>query len=173
LKTSDNKILAVDAKVNIDDNAYLQTKAYAEMRDVPENQSVEAKEVGNHVDLKVGIVTVKKHYGFNLNAGFEPANSSYVGGTLMQNAETAFALIQAKAMPDQYLEESFVIVLLKELLMLTKHGDAIKVPIIVRTRYQCCNCKGINLSNSTPILSAVEFQLTKLKQSLNYKYSYI
>jgi succinyl-CoA synthetase beta subunit len=39
LKTSDNKILAVDAKVNIDDNA-LQTKAYAEMRDVlEENQS--------------------------------------------------------------------------------------------------------------------------------------
>jgi succinyl-CoA synthetase beta subunit len=55
LKTSDNKILAVDAKVNIDDNAYLQTKAYAEMRDVPENQSVEAKEVGNYVDLKVGM----------------------------------------------------------------------------------------------------------------------
>jgi succinyl-CoA synthetase beta subunit len=30
LKTSDNKILAVDAKVNIDDNA-LTDKAYAEM----------------------------------------------------------------------------------------------------------------------------------------------
>jgi succinyl-CoA synthetase beta subunit len=53
LKTSDNKILAVDAKVNIDDNT-LQTKAYAEMRDVLEENpiEVEAKEVGlNYVDL--------------------------------------------------------------------------------------------------------------------------
>jgi succinyl-CoA synthetase beta subunit len=45
LKTSDNKILAVDAKVN-DDNT-LQTKAYAEMRVLEENPiEVEAKEVG-------------------------------------------------------------------------------------------------------------------------------
>jgi succinyl-CoA synthetase beta subunit len=33
-KTSDNKIMAVDAKVNIDDN--IQTKKYADMRDVRE-----------------------------------------------------------------------------------------------------------------------------------------
>jgi succinyl-CoA synthetase beta subunit len=39
-KTSDNKIMAVDAKVNIDDNALYRQKAYADMRDIrEENQS--------------------------------------------------------------------------------------------------------------------------------------
>ena len=33
LKTSDNKILAVDAKVNIDDNALYRHKDIAELRD--------------------------------------------------------------------------------------------------------------------------------------------
>jgi succinyl-CoA synthetase beta subunit len=35
-KTSDNKIMAVDAKVNIDDNALYRQKKYADMRDVRE-----------------------------------------------------------------------------------------------------------------------------------------
>ena len=44
LKTSDNKILAVDAKVNIDDNALFRQAKYAEMRDIRENPiEVEAK----------------------------------------------------------------------------------------------------------------------------------
>ena len=54
LKTSDNKIMAVDAKVNIDDNALYRQPKYAEMRDVREENpiEVEAKEAGlNYVDL--------------------------------------------------------------------------------------------------------------------------
>jgi succinyl-CoA synthetase beta subunit len=64
LKTSDNKILAVDAKVNIDDNALFRQAKYAEMRDVREENpiEVEAKEAGlNYVDLD-GTVG---NYGFN------------------------------------------------------------------------------------------------------------
>jgi succinyl-CoA synthetase beta subunit len=48
--------------------------------------------------------------------------------------------------------------------MLTKHGDAIKVPIIVRL--QGTNAAKAIDNSGMPILSAVEFQkrLTKLKQ---------
>src|SRR5690606_6033616 len=54
LKTSDNLILAVDAKVTIDDNALYRHKDYLDLRDLREENpiEVEAKEVGlNYVDL--------------------------------------------------------------------------------------------------------------------------
>ena len=54
LKTSDNKIMAVDAKGNIDENALYRQAKYADMRDIREENpiEVEAKEVGlNYVDL--------------------------------------------------------------------------------------------------------------------------
>ena len=54
LKTSDNKIMAVDAKVSIDDNALYRRKQYAEMRDLREENpiEVEARAVGlSYVDL--------------------------------------------------------------------------------------------------------------------------
>src|SRR5690606_10989074 len=54
LKTSDDKIMAVDAKVTIDDNALYRHKDYVNLRDLREENpiEVEAKEVGlNYVDL--------------------------------------------------------------------------------------------------------------------------
>lgn len=54
LKTSDDKIMAVDAKVTIDDNALYRRPTYAEMRDLREENpiEVEAKAVGlNYVAL--------------------------------------------------------------------------------------------------------------------------
>ncbi|MFB3306907.1 succinate--CoA ligase subunit beta, partial [Pseudomonas sp. AMR01] len=54
LKTSDDKIMAVDAKVTLDDNALFRHKDYAEMRDEREESpvEVEARAVGlNYVDL--------------------------------------------------------------------------------------------------------------------------
>ena len=41
LKTSDNKILAVDAKVNLDENALFRHKDYAELRDESEEDPTE------------------------------------------------------------------------------------------------------------------------------------
>src|SRR5699024_4535803 len=43
LKTSDDKILAVDAKVTIDDNALYRHKDYEEMRDVREEDPIEVE----------------------------------------------------------------------------------------------------------------------------------
>src|SRR5476651_2080760 len=47
LKTSDNKILAVDAKVNLDENALYRHPDYAAMRDVHEEDPTEV-EAGEH-----------------------------------------------------------------------------------------------------------------------------
>ena len=55
LKTSDDKILAVDAKVSLDDNALFRHKDYAALRDLREENpiEVEAKAAGlNYVDLE-------------------------------------------------------------------------------------------------------------------------
>jgi succinyl-CoA synthetase beta subunit len=43
LKTSDDKILAVDAKVNLDDNALYRHKNYAELRDITEEDPLEVE----------------------------------------------------------------------------------------------------------------------------------
>ena len=54
LKTSDNKIMAVDAKVSLDENALFRHNDFLAMRDIREENpiEVEAKEVGlNYVDL--------------------------------------------------------------------------------------------------------------------------
>ena len=67
LKTSDDQILAVDAKVNLDDNALYRNKDLAAMRDLDEEDpfEVEAAESGlNYVKLdgNVGCM-VNGHYG--------------------------------------------------------------------------------------------------------------
>lgn len=54
LKTSDDRVIAVDAKVTLDDNSLFRHPDYAAMRDLREENpvEVEAKEAGlNYVDL--------------------------------------------------------------------------------------------------------------------------
>ena len=93
IKTSDDKILAVDAKVSIDDNALFRHPDYAEMRDVREENpiEVEAKEVGlNYVDLDGNVGCMVNGAGLAMatmdlikQAGGEPANFLDVGGTCL------------------------------------------------------------------------------------------
>ena len=104
IKTSDDKILAVDAKVTIDDNALFRHKDYLEMRDVREENpiEVEAKEVGlNYVDLDGNVGCMVNGAGLAMatmdlikQAGGEPANFLDVGGTAdSERVETAFRII--------------------------------------------------------------------------------
>ena len=104
IKTSDDKILAVDAKVTIDDNALFRHPDYLEMRDVREENSieVEAKEVGlNYVDLDGNVGCMVNGAGLAMatmdlikQAGGEPANFLDVGGTAdSERVETAFRII--------------------------------------------------------------------------------
>lgn len=104
LKTSDGKIMAVDAKVSLDDNALYRHKDYAAMRDKREENpvEVEAKEVGlNYVDLDGNVGCMVNGAGLAMatmdlikQAGGEPANFLDVGGTAdAERVETAFNLI--------------------------------------------------------------------------------
>ncbi len=99
LKTSDNKILAVDAKVNIDDNALYRHKDIAELRDLAEEDSaeVEASQSGlNYVTLDGNVGCMVNGAGLAMAtmdiiklSGGEPANFLDVGGSA--NAETVEA----------------------------------------------------------------------------------
>lgn len=99
LKTSDNKILAVDAKVNIDDNALYRHPDYAAMRDEAEEDPTEV-EAGksnlNYVKLDGNVGCMVNGAGLAMAtmdiikiAGGEPANFLDVGGTA--NAQTVKA----------------------------------------------------------------------------------
>ena len=104
LKTSDNRIIAVDAKVALDANALYRHKDYAEMRDVREEDAseVEAGEYGlsyvkldgnvgcmvNGAGLAMATMDIIKHAGGN------PANFLDVGGTAdAARVEQAFRII--------------------------------------------------------------------------------
>ena len=98
-KTSDDLVLAADAKVNLDDNALFRHRDYAEMRDLSEEDPAEV-EAGKH-DLN--FVKLDGNVGCMVNgaglamatmdiiklSGGDPANFLDVGGTA--NAETVEA----------------------------------------------------------------------------------
>lgn len=99
LKTSDNKILAVDAKVNLDDNGLFRHPDYAAMRDTTEEDPTEveaSKSNLNYVKLDGNVGCMVNGAGLAMAtmdiiklAGGEPANFLDVGGTA--NAETVKA----------------------------------------------------------------------------------
>ena len=99
LKTSDDKIIAVDAKVSLDDNALYRHPDFAALRDVKEEDptEVEAGEYGlNYVKLDGNVGCMVNGAGLAMAtmdiiklSGGEPANFLDVGGTA--NAETVEA----------------------------------------------------------------------------------
>jgi succinyl-CoA synthetase beta subunit len=104
LKTSDNKILAVDSKVSIDDNALFRHKDYIELRDKREEDptEVEAGEYGlNFVKLDGNVGCMVNGAGLAMAtmdiikmAGGNPANFLDVGGTAdAKRVEQAFRII--------------------------------------------------------------------------------
>jgi len=90
LKTSDNKILAVDAKVNLDDNALFKHPDYEAMRDYAEEDPAETAAAESHLNF----VKLDGNVGCMVNgaglamatmdiiklSGGEPANFLDVGG---------------------------------------------------------------------------------------------
>ena len=104
LKTSDDKIIAVDAKVNLDENGLFRHPDYLAMRDVTEEDPTEV-EAGEH---NLNYVKLDGNVGCMVNgaglamatmdiiklAGFEPANFLDVGGTAdAARVEQAFRII--------------------------------------------------------------------------------
>ncbi len=99
LKTSDDRILAVDAKVNLDDNALFRHRNYKDMRDLSEEDPAEteaAKSDLNFVKLDGNVGCMVNGAGLAMAtmdiiklSGGEPANFLDVGGSA--NATTVEA----------------------------------------------------------------------------------
>ena len=104
LKTSDDRVIAVDAKVTLDDNALFRHKDFAALRDVREENpiEVEAKAADlNYVDLDGNVGCMVNGAGLAMatmdlikQAGGDPANFLDVGGTAnAERVEIAFNII--------------------------------------------------------------------------------
>ena len=176
LKTSDEKIMAVDAKVTIDDNALFRHKDYLELRDTREENpiEVEADALGlNYVDLDGNVGCMVNGAGLAMatmdlikQAGGDPANFLDVGGTAdAARVEAAFRIILKDPSVKAILINIFggivrcdrvaqgVVDAYKNM------GDAINIPIIVRLQGTNADIAKELIDNSgLDVQSAVEFQ---------------
>ena len=175
LKTSDNKILAVDAKMVLDDNSLIRHKDHEALRDLSEENPIEteAKEVGlNYVDLDGNIGCMVNGAGLAMatmdlikQSGGEPANFLDVGGTAdSKRVEVAFNLILRDPKVKAVLVNIFggivrcdrvangIVDAYKNL------GDKINIPIIVRLQgTNSIEAKKIIDNSGLKIYGAVEF----------------
>jgi len=149
LKTSDDKILAVDSKVSIDDNSLYRQKDYASWRDLDEENPVEieAKSAGlNYVDLDGNVGCMVNGAGLAMatmdlikQSGGDPANFLDVGGTAdAKRVETAFRLILKDKNVKAILVNIFGGIVRCDRVALgiveafKKLGNSVNIPIIVR-----------------------------------------
>ena len=149
LKTSDNKIIAVDAKVTLDDNALFRHPDFAAMRDIREEipTDVAAREVGlNYVQLDGNVGCMVNGAGLAMatmdlikQAGGDPANFLDVGGTAdAARVEAAFRIILQDPKVNAILVNIFGGIVRCDRVAqgivdaYKNMGDTIQVPIIVR-----------------------------------------
>ena len=176
LKTSDNKIMAVDAKVTIDDNSLYRHKDYVNLRDLREENpiEVEANEVGlNYVDLDGNVGCMVNGAGLAMatmdlikQAGGEPANFLDVGGTAdAARVEAAFRIILKDPAVKAILVNIFGGIVRCDRVAqgivdaYKNMGDSINVPIIVRLQGTNADiAKELIDSSGLDVKSAVEFQ---------------
>ena len=175
LKTSDNKILAVDAKVTIDDNALYRHKDYVDLRDIREESAieVEAGEKGlNYVDLDGNVGCMVNGAGLAMatmdlikQAGGEPANFLDVGGTAdAARVEAAFKIILKDPAVKAILINIFGGIVrcdrvAQGVIDAYKNMGTINVPIIVRLQGTNADIAKELIDNSgLAVLSATEFQ---------------
>lgn len=176
LKTSDDKIMAVDSKVTLDDNALFRHKDLAALRDLREENEieVEANAAGlNYVDLDGNVGCMVNGAGLAMStmdlikqSGGEPANFLDVGGTAdAKRVETAFRII----LKDDHVKAILVNIfggivrcdrVAQGVIDAYKNmGDAIKVPIIVRLQgTNAIEAKKLIDDSGLDVISATEFQ---------------
>ncbi len=175
LKTSDNLIMAVDAKVTIDDNALYRHKNYVDLRDVREESAieVEAGELGlNYVDLDGNVGCMVNGAGLAMatmdlikQAGGEPANFLDVGGTAdAARVEAAFKIILKDPAVKAILINIFGGIVrcdrvAQGVIDAYKNMGNINVPIIVRLQGTNADIAKELIDNSgLDVMSATEFQ---------------
>jgi len=176
LKTSDEKIMAVDAKVTLDDNSLFRHKNYESWRDLNEENPVEieARAVGlNYVDLDGNVGCMVNGAGLAMatmdlikQSGGEPANFLDVGGTAdAKRVETAFRLIMKDENVKAILVNIFGGIVRCDRVAqgivdaCNNMGDSINIPIIVRLQGTNAEiAKDIIDNCGFKVYSAVEFQ---------------
>ncbi|CDF78453.1 succinyl-CoA ligase [ADP-forming] beta chain [Formosa agariphila KMM 3901] len=175
LKTSDNKILAVDAKVTIDDNALYRHKNYLDLRDIREESAieVEAGKLGlNYVDLDGNVGCMVNGAGLAMatmdlikQAGGEPANFLDVGGTAdAARVEAAFKIILKDPNVKAILINIFGGIVrcdrvAQGVIDAYKNMGNINVPIIVRLQGTNADVAKELIDNSgLDVMSATQFQ---------------
>ena len=149
LKTSDDKIIVVDAKVTLDDNALFRHPDFEAMRDIREENptDVAAREVGlNYVALDGNVGCMVNGAGLAMatmdlitQAGGDPANFLDVGGTAdAARVEAAFRIILQDPKVKAILINIFGGIVRCDRVAqgivdaYKNMGDAINIPIIVR-----------------------------------------
>jgi len=175
LKTSDDKIMAVDSKVTLDGNALFRHKDLAALRDKREENpiEVEAGELGlNYVDLDGNVGCMVNGAGLAMatmdlikQAGGEPANFLDVGGTAdAARVEAAFNIILKDPNVKAILINIFGGIVrcdrvAQGVIDAYKNIGDISVPIIVRLQGTNADIAKELIDNSgLDVLSATEFQ---------------
>ena len=174
LKSSDNKIIAVDSKVSLDDNALFRHKEYEAMRDLDEENPVEieARAEGlNYVDLDGNVGCMVNGAGLAMAtmdliklAGGEPANFLDVGGTAdADRVEKAFRLILNDNNVKAILVNIFGGIVrcdrvAEGIVLAYKNLKEVNIPIIVRLQgTNSAEAKEIIDNSGLNVLSAIGF----------------
>jgi succinyl-CoA synthetase beta subunit len=188
LKTSDNKILAVDAKVTVDDSSLFRHKEYINLRDLREENpiEVEANAVGlNYVALDGNVGCMVNGAGLAMStmdlikqSGGEPANFLDVGGTAdAERVETGFRIILRDPKVKAILVNIFGGIVRCDRVAqgivdaYKNMGDEIKIPIIVRLQgTNAVEAKILIDQSGLAVHSVVEFQeaADKVKEVLAF-----
>ena len=175
LKTSDDRVIAVDAKVTIDDNALFRHKDYEALRDLREENpvEVEAKAVGlSYVDLDGNVGCMVNGAGLAMatmdlikQAGGDPANFLDVGGTAdAERVEIAFNLILKDPNVKAILVNIFggivrCDIVAQGIIDAYKSIGSIEVPIIVRLEGTNADiAKKLIDDSGLDVYSVIEFQ---------------
>jgi len=175
LKTSDDKIIAVDSKVTLDNNALFRHKDYVELRDLREENAieVEANAVGlNYVDLDGNVGCMVNGAGLAMatmdlikQSGGEPANFLDVGGTAdAERVETGFRIILKDPNVKAILVNIFGGIVrcdrvAQGVVDAYKNMGNIEVPIIVRLQGTNAKEAKVLIDNSgLDVISVTEFQ---------------
>jgi succinyl-CoA synthetase beta subunit len=184
LKTSDDRIIAVDSKVSFDDNALYRHPNFAALRDITEEDptDVEAKNAElNYVKLEGNVGCMVNGAGLAMAtmdliklSGGEPANFLDVGGTAnAERVEKAFRIILKDTNVKAILVNIFGGIVrcdrvAQGVVDAYKNMGNIKVPIIVRLQGTNADlAKKLIDDSGLKVYSAVEFhEAAKLVSNL-------
>ena len=175
LKTSDDKIIVVDSKVTIDNNALFRHPDYSDLRDLTEENSVEveADKAGlNYIDLDGNVGCMVNGAGLAMatmdlikQAGGSPSNFLDVGGTAdAERVEKGFRIILKDPSVKAILINIFGGIVRCDrvangIVEAYKNIKNINVPIIVRLQGTNSDLAKQIIDNSNlNVLSAIDFK---------------